>query len=164
MEAPPERVLGRVGASRWAVRGPTRTIRWLELIVEGSTRVGRWGIRDGEFMVLPVARTFRAADAVLVRAFCLDVLAIPWLRAADGSRLLAYPPGRLGVHPRALSGAERDALGPDGLALTCDDLPEMTAELSAGGALLVRTGTTAQHVSTVTFWITLDQEVQLVAG
>ncbi len=115
-------------------------------------------------MALSTIRTFGAPDAALVRAFCLDVLDIPWLPAADGSSLLAYPPGRLGVHPRALSAADRDVLGPDGLTLTCDDLPETTAELCAGGALLVRTGTTAQLYSTVTFWITLDQEVQLVAA
>jgi hypothetical protein len=99
-----------------------------------------------------------------MRAFCLDVLAIPWFRAADGSRLLSYWPGRLGVHPRPLSAAERVGLGPAGLTLSCDDLPEVTAELSAGGALLLGSGTTAQLHATVTFWISLDQEVQLVAA
>jgi hypothetical protein len=115
-------------------------------------------------MAPSVVRTYGAADAILMRAFCLDVLTIPWFRATDGSRLLAYSPGRLGVHPRPLSAAERVGLGPAGLALTCDDLAEMTAELSAGGALLVGSGTTAQLHPTVTFWISLDQEIQLVAA
>jgi hypothetical protein len=110
------------------------------------------------------ARTFEAADAERTRDFLLDVLAIPFLRAIDGSRMLAYPPGDIGVRPRALCAADRGALGSQGLALTCEDLPETTAELSAAGALLTSTGWTARLHLTATFRMTPEQSVDLVAA
>ncbi len=108
--------------------------------------------------------TFDATDAELTRDFLLDVLAIPGHRAADGSRTLAYSPGDIGVHPRTLSADDRRALGPRGLALTCDDLAETTAELSAAGALLSSIGWTLGLHLKVTFRTTPEQSVQLVAA
>lgn len=110
------------------------------------------------------AGTFDAEDAEHTRDFLLDVLAIPFLRATDGSRILAYPPGEIGVHPRALAAADRGTLGPHGLALTCDDLAETTAELSAAGALLTSTGWTARRHLKATFQTTPAQSVDLVAA
>jgi hypothetical protein len=110
------------------------------------------------------ARPFDAVDAEHTRDFLLDVLAIPFFRATDGSRILAYPPGDIGVHPRALAAADRGALGPHGLALTCDDLPETTAELSAAGALLTSAGWTARRHLKATFRTTPEQSVDLVAA
>jgi hypothetical protein len=109
-------------------------------------------------------RTFDASDAERTRDFFLDVLAIPSRRVADGSRILAYPPGEIGVHPRTLSAADRCTLGRHGLALTCDDLPETVADLSAAGALLSSTGWTPRRHLKVTFRTTPDQSVALVAA
>jgi hypothetical protein len=109
-------------------------------------------------------RTFNATDAEHTRDFFLDVLAIPCHHAADGSRTLAYSPGAIGMHPRTLSAADRRALGPHGLAFTCDDLAEMTAELSAAGALLTSTGWTPRWHLRVTFRTTPEQGVDLVAA
>ncbi len=109
-------------------------------------------------------RTFKATDAEHMRDFLLDVLAIPCLYAANGSRTLAYSPGEIGVHPRSLSAADRRALGPQGLAITCDDLAETTAELAAAGALLTSTGWTPRLHLKVTFRTTPEQSVDLVAA
>jgi hypothetical protein len=108
--------------------------------------------------------TFDAFDAEHTRDFLLDVLAIPFFRAIDGSRILAYPPGDIGVHPRALAAADRGALGTHGLALTCDDLAETTAELSAAGALLTSAGWTARRYLKTTFRVTREQSIDLVAA
>jgi hypothetical protein len=110
------------------------------------------------------ARPFDAVDAEHTRDFLLDVLAIPFFRATDGSRFPAYPPGDIGVHPRALAASDRRALGPHGLALTCDDLPEAIAELSAAGALLTSSGWTVHLHLTATFRTTPEQSVELVAA
>jgi hypothetical protein len=109
-------------------------------------------------------RTFDAVDAENTRDFLLEVLHMPFLRAIDGSRVLIYSPGDIGVHPRALAAADRGALGPHGLALTCDDLPETTAELAAAGALLTSTGWTPRLHLKVTFRTTPEQSVDLVAA
>ena len=79
-------------------------------------------------MVPPARSRFDRADAEPARTFSADVLGIPSHRVLDGMTVLAFAPGQLGVHPRALSHTERLVLGPDGLALTCEDLPDMIAE------------------------------------
>lgn len=108
--------------------------------------------------------SYTAIDAKNARDFFIDVLALPYTRADGGTRMLTVPPSALGLHPRRLTERDRIALGATGVALTCEDLPEITAELAASGALLMWAGFTSDRELINTFMITIDQGVDLVAA
>ena len=66
-----------------------------------------------------------------VRAFCRDVLGLPWADAGGGWLIFALPPAELAVHPT-------DGEARHELYLMCDDIEATVAELAAKGAQFTR--------------------------
>jgi predicted enzyme related to lactoylglutathione lyase len=72
-----------------------------------------------------------AEDADKARAFCRDVLELPFVDVHEGWLIFELPPAELGIHPTAGDSAPS---GHHELYLMCDDLVQTMADLEAKGA------------------------------
>lgn len=75
-------------------------------------------------------------DAARTRRFLREVLALPYVLAADGHPVFTHAPSTAGVHP-----AMAEDRG-SSLSLTCDQLGETVAELVCGDATITAVSST----------------------
>jgi catechol 2,3-dioxygenase-like lactoylglutathione lyase family enzyme len=81
-----------------------------------------------------------AADVDAARAFCRDVLGLPYVDTGGGWLIFRLPPAEIGVHPPDGDAAPH---GRHELFLTCDDIDATVADLRAKGATF--SGAVADH-------------------
>jgi predicted enzyme related to lactoylglutathione lyase len=92
---------------------------------------GKHRIRGGTQVITSTHSIIFAEDAEQARAFCRDVLELPYVDAHDGWLIFRLPPGELAIHPESGAGAPS---GRHELYLMCDDLDQTVADLTAKGA------------------------------